>query len=102
MKTDVFFLDESNRCGERECAGEEDGFAVADAEGFAACEPVIEALRQVAEEDFGVAIERRRCDLSGEPGSAVALHALAEEGHAVGGHGEADGVRVAAESGEER
>ena len=94
----MFFLNESRRCGERECAGEEDRFAIADAKGFAAGKPIKEVLREVVEEDFGVAIEGRHGDLSRKPGGAVTLHSFAEKWHAVRGHGEADRVRVAPES----
>ncbi len=42
LETDVFFLDEANRRGEGEAASDKDWFAISDAEGFAAGEPVEE------------------------------------------------------------
>ncbi len=101
LEADVSFFDQTYRGGEREAASDKDGLAIADAEWFAACEPIEKVLGQIAEENFRLALQGRRQHGPCEPGRAVELHSFAQEAHSVGRHREPDGVGVAAEAREE-
>ena len=81
----MFFFDEANRRSEGKSASDEDGCAISDAEGFAACEPVKELLGQVFEQDFGVALQRGRQHGFVEAGGSIELHTFAQEIHSAGG-----------------
>src|ERR1700760_2263139 len=56
LEADVSLFDVADWGGEREAASDKDGFAVADAEGLAAGEPVEEVLREIGKENFGGAV----------------------------------------------
>lgn len=101
VEADVFVFDDARWGGEDGVAGEEDGFAVANAEGATAIEPLNEIVSEVGEGEFGVALDG--CDWGcNAEGQAVGFKTGAEEFEALGGKREANGVGVAAETSEER
>ena len=71
FETDVLLLDDAN--GSCECEGprDEHGFRVSDPERFASCKPGEKVLYQVAKRNFGVALQGRCENSSGQAGRTV-------------------------------
>ena len=83
LKADVFLFDETDRRCERQAASDKDRLAVADSERFTLFELIEEVLRQVTQEDHGVAFQGRSQNCFRQPGRSVELHSFAQEVHSV-------------------
>ena len=100
-EAEVFFFDGARRGGEANATGEEKRFGVAVAEGAEAGEGGEKGGGELGEAEFGIAVESLGEGGIDVLGGGVALQTIAQEGNAVGGKGEADGMGVAAEAGKE-
>lgn len=98
----MLLLDEADGCGKNCVAGEKERLGIAVAEGGQPGDPAEERWGDVRKGKLGVVFERRDEERGGEARAGVGADARAEEGKAIGGEGEADGVGMAAETMEER
>ena len=101
IEADMLLLERADGAGEADVARDEDGLLIAHAEGLQAAEPGEECRRDVVERQLGVAGDGTAEVFFSDARLSVFEEMGAQRGDAIGRHGKADGVGVAAEAGEE-